>query len=173
MSKRKRETIAVFAKRAGVSKRTIERDLASGLPHITDGDGRVMIEPHAGLAWRAANRATEAPASPLSDARARREQAAAGLEELKLARIQGRTMLVEEHERLLFDGFARVAAHLNNVANRLAPVMVNVPTTEEAFAKINAVVNEIREELRRADDVPRSLDDDRHAAKPARRKALH
>lgn len=148
MSTSRRETIAEFATRAGVSRRTIERDLAAGLPYATDDAGRVVIDVAVGLAWRRTNRAAGRGVGipgPLLSARQRREAARAGLAELKLARLEGRVIHVDDHTKVLTHAYTLVRAGLLSFPGRAAVAAFGAASREEAEARIQPLVDEILE----------------------------
>jgi len=162
-----------FAATFGVSEAQLERYFQQGMPHEKKSTRKVVIPMPAGRVWYHEHlvKKGERKAAPktINDARLRKETAQAGMEELKLAREQGVTMRVEEHEKLLGEAFSRVRAKLLNLAPRAAGAAFGATTIQECQAKIEPLVIEIMEELCAADDVPDDqLDDDDGVAEEAR-----
>lgn len=151
-----------FCEFFGVSEAQLERHFQKGMPHVKHSSRKVLVPMPAGRIWfldyiREQERKKAQPTS-LGEARIRREMAQATLEEMRVAKEQGATMRVEEHEKLLGDAFARVRAKLLNLAPRAAGAAFGATTLQECQAKIEPVVTEIFEELALADDVPDSID---------------
>ena len=86
--------------------------------------------------------------------RTRREKAQAQLREIELAERNGRLMTLDDFERAVGDAFGRVRAKLLNLPARAAQAAVGAQTIGEALLRIEPVVREVMDELRRADDVP-------------------
>lgn len=154
----KRQFCEVF----GVSEAQLERYFQRGCPHKKKNSRKVVVPMPEGRIWyldyvRELERKKAAPTS-LDEIRKRKEGAQMQMEELKLAREQGKTMLVDEHEKLLADAFSRVRAKLLNFAPRAAGA-ASGETVQERQAQLEPLVVEIMEELCKADDVP-SLESD-------------
>jgi hypothetical protein len=154
---------ATFCSTFGVSEKQLERHCQNGMPHEKQGR-RVHVLMPDGRVWlhRYIEEKGKQSAAPktINDARLRKETAQAGMEELKLAREQGKTMLVIEHEKLLGDAFSRVRAKLLNLAPRAAGAGFGATSIQDCQAKIEPVITEIMEELCAGDDVPELADDD-------------
>lgn len=95
-------------------------------------------------------RQKQAPDSP---AKQRLESAQARMAEIKVARLQGELMTVQQFERCLGDAYSRVRAQMMNLGPRLAPDVIDRPL-EEAVEVIDDMMRDILEALHRADDVP-------------------
>jgi phage terminase Nu1 subunit (DNA packaging protein) len=117
-------TKRAFADTFGVSEAQLERLFQKGMPHEKTSSRRSRSRCRAGRVWyhEYLVKKGEKKAAPatINEARLRKETAQASLEELKLAREQGVTMRVEEHEKLLGEAFSRVRAKLLNLAPRAA-----------------------------------------------------
>jgi hypothetical protein len=162
---------ATFCATFGVSEKQLERHFQNGLPHEKQGRRAYVLMPD-GRVWlhRYIEEKGKQSAAPktINDARLRKETAQAGMEELKLAREQGKTMLVIEHEKMLGEAFSRVRAKLLNLAPRAAGAAFGAISIQDCQAKIEPVVTEIMEELCASDDVPEtSEEDDDDRAEPA------
>lgn len=148
---------AKFCQVFGVSEAQIERHFQKGMPSEKKGRNVVIPMP-AGRLWYHAyleekGKKAAAPTT-INDARLRKETAQAALEELKLAREQAITMLVEDGERLLAEAYARVRAKLQNLGPRLAGAAFGAVSLQECQAKIDPLLTEVMEELEKAEDVP-------------------
>jgi hypothetical protein len=164
-------TKRAFAEMFGVSEAQLERLFQKGMPHEKRSSRRVEIPMPEGRVWYHTylEKKGEKRAAPstIDEARLRKETAQAGLEEFKLAREQGITMLVEEHEKLYGEAMMRVRAKLLNLAPRAAGAAFGAASLPDCQAKIEPVVAEIMEELYKADDVPVMDDDDAPRAEAA------
>ncbi len=148
---------AAFCATFTVSEAQLERLFQQGMPHEKKGR-RIMIPMPSGWLWYKnylveKGKKAAAPKT-IDDARLRKETAQAGIEELKLAREQGLTMRVAEHEKMLGEAFSRVRAKLLNLAPRAAGAAFGASSIQDCQAKIEPVVAEIMEELCAAGDVP-------------------
>lgn len=159
------ETMAksAFAVMFGISEAQLERHFQAGMPHEKAGR-RVLIPMPAGRLWYHTflvekGKKAAAPRT-IDEARLRKETAQAEMAELDLAERQRETMKVSDHEQLLADAFSRVSAKLTNLAARSAVASFGAATVEECEARIDPIVAEVREELRKAEDVPLSEPDD-------------
>jgi phage terminase Nu1 subunit (DNA packaging protein) len=169
MTTSKRNAAAELTKRAfaetfGVSEAQLERLFQQGMPHEKKSSRKVVIPMPSGRVWYheylVKKGEKRAAPSTIDEARLRKETAQAALEELKLAREQGVTMRVEEHEKLLGEAMMRVRAKLLNLGPRAAGAAFGATSLPECQAKIDPVVQEIMEELHQADDVPTFGDED-------------
>jgi hypothetical protein len=150
-------TKAQFAATFGVSEAQLERYFQKGMPHEKRGR-RVMIPMPTGRVWYHEHLVEKgkkaAQPKTIDEARLRTETARAEMAELDLADRLSETMKVSEHERLLADAFSRVAAKLSNLPARAAAASFGAATVEECETRIEPIVDEVREELRKADDLP-------------------
>jgi hypothetical protein len=149
----KREFAEVF----GMSEKNVERFCQQGMQHRKDGK-LVFITMPQGRIWYhnylVEKGKREAAPKTINEAVRRQEAARADREELALAKEMAKTMLVEDHERLLADAFGRVRAKLLALPPRCAGTAFGAATMQECQAKIEPLVTEIMEELAAADDVP-------------------
>jgi hypothetical protein len=146
-----------FARLFGVSESQLERHFQKGMPHEKKGRA-VSIPMPAGRVWLHEHifekgKKLAAPKN-IADAVQRREMARAQLEELKLAREQGKTMLVEQAEKQIADAFARVRAKLLNFPTRGAAAAFGASSIQMCKAKLEPLILEMLEELSAAADVP-------------------
>jgi hypothetical protein len=93
----------------------------------------------------------------------RRLAVEAEMAEIDLAKKRNELMKVDDFDRILSDAFGRVRARLINLAPRIAGIVLGATSIQDAQARIEPLVREAMEELRRADDVPTSDDDDEDA----------
>lgn len=153
-----------FAETFGVSEAQLERLFQKGMPHEKKSSRKVTIPMPGGRVWYheylVKKGEKKAAPSTISEARLRGETARASLDELKLAREQAVTMRVEEHEKLFGEAMMRVRAKLLNLAPRAAGAAFGATSLPECQAKIEPVVQEIMEELYKAEDVPEIDEDD-------------
>lgn len=154
---------AAFCETFGVAEATIERLFQKGMPHEKNGR-RIFVPMPAARVWYheylvEKGKKAAAPKS-IDEARLRKETAVAEMAELDLADRQRETMKVADHERLLADAYSRVAAKLTILSARAAAASFGSATVEDAERRIEPIVEEVREELRKADDVP--TDDAEH-----------
>lgn len=145
---------AQFADAIGISLRAVAYMAREpGAPRDRDG----WIFPEC-LRWHQQREASKAKArekpSDLADAARRQAIAEATMAELKVARELDRTMTVEEHETELRDALYRVDAKLRNLGPRLGGVSVGIRTPAEGQSRFEPLIEEVRAELHRADDVP-------------------
>lgn len=147
-----------FCDTFGISEAQLERLFQQGFPHRKASSRKIMIPMPAGRVfyheYLVKKGERKAKPSTIDDARLMKESATAELEQLKLARERGLTMKVEDHERLLADAFARVRAKLVNLAPRAAGAAFGAETLQACQAAIEPVVDELMDELCKADDVP-------------------
>lgn len=153
---------SAFAAMFGISEAQLERHFQAGMPHEKKGR-RVMIPMPEGRLWYhkfliEKGKRESAPKS-IDEARLRTETAKAEMAELDLADRQRETMTAADHACLLADALSRVAAKLTNLSARAAVASFGAATVEESEARIDPVVDEVREELRKAEDVPLSEPD--------------
>lgn len=153
---------AKFCQVFGVSEAQLERHFQKGLPSEKKGR-RVHVLMPAGRIWlhsylEEKGKKAAAPKS-IDEAKLRTETAKAEMAELDLADRLRETMKVSEHEKLLADAFSRVSAKLSNFAARAASAGFGAANPEDAERRIEPIVDEVREELRKAEDLP---DEDEH-----------
>lgn len=152
---------SAFAVTFGVSESQLERLFHQGLPHEKKGRN-VMIPMPAGRVfyhkYLVDKGKREAAPKTIDEARLRTETARAEMAELDLAERQRETMKVSDHEKLLADAFSRVSSKLTNFSARSAAASFGAATMEECEQRIEPIVAEVREELRKADDI--ALDDE-------------
>ena len=135
----------------GMSTRQVRNLEAAGMPKEPKG-----YPVPAAVRWYVTQKVSEAESrapADLDEARLRLETAKAQLKEFEVAQRRGELMTVAEFDRHLGDAFARVSAQLATLPTRAAPLVAGL-RADEALAVLDKVVREIREELRRADDVP-------------------
>jgi phage terminase Nu1 subunit (DNA packaging protein) len=140
-----------------LSAKWVERLTSEGMPVVMDGRHPRYPVPGAVL-WYIARKQQEVEArsapTTLDEAKARREAALAQQEELKLAEMRCELMTVAQYRRVVDDTNARVAARLKTLPQKLAPAVVGVKDTAEGLARVQPLVDEVMDELWRADDVP-------------------
>jgi len=157
-----------FATLFGMSEKQLERYCQLGMPHRKKS-GRVFIAMPEGRVWyhKHLEQKGESKAKPKGDRSAyidRQAAAAAEMAEIELAKARAELMTVADFERLLGDAFARVRARLTNLPPRIAGIVLGAKTIQEAQARVEPLVREAMEELRRADDVPAGDDGEDAAA---------
>lgn len=160
-------TKRAFAELFGLSEKQIERYCQAGMPHRKKGTKVSLPMPEAREWYKkhlVQKGREEAQPTDRSQSIDRQEAAAAAIAEIDLAKARNETMTVEEHVDLLADAFARVKSRLVNLPPRIAGVVLGAQTIQEAQARIEPVVREAMEELRRADDVPGTEDNEDAAA---------
>jgi len=145
-----------FGQLIGLTSRSIANLRERGLPCRVEG-GRVYIPASDGLEWYLGFKLAEAERrhrpAPADEAKQRLEAARAELAELELTERRRDLMRVADHEALLSDAFARVAAQLKPLADRTAR---QVTGKSWAVRKQQAtrVMDDVLDALARADDVP-------------------
>lgn len=154
---------SMFAATFGVSESQLERLFQQGMPHAKKGR-RIEIPMPAGRVWYHTHLVDkgkrQAAPRDMDEARRRKMAAEAELAELELAKARDELMTVEAFDRAVLDAFSRVDVRLQNLASRLAGAVLGAQTIQESQARIDPLVEEAREELRRADDVPPTPEDD-------------
>jgi hypothetical protein len=93
----------------------------------------------------------EKPSSE-TEARTRKLLAEAAQEELKLAKLRGQLVTVEDYERELRRRLEPLRARLMAFPGRLAPQLVEVPTAAIAQGVIDGVVRELLKEMQQDAD---------------------
>ena len=146
---------ADFCVQYGMSESQLERYFKQGMPHEKTGR-KVFVPMPAGRNWyyeeiREQERRKLQPKT-IDEARRRKESASAELEELKVAREKGRTMLVEDAVKEIASSYARVRAKLLNFAPRAAGAAFGSSSLQACRAKLEPLVIEILEELAHVDD---------------------
>lgn len=74
--------------------------------------------------------------------------------EIEFYEKRGRLMTIDDYDRAVGDAFRRVAVRLHGLARRLVPDIVGLRTAGQANEIAQAAVNEVLEEVHKADDVP-------------------
>lgn len=157
-----------FAETFGISEKQIERYCQEGMPHKKEGVKVFLLMPearvwyHKHLVEKGEQRAK--PKGKRTDSVDRRLAAEAETAEIELAKLRNELMTVADYDRLIGDAFARVRARLTNLPPRIAGIVLGAKSIQEAQARIEPLVREAMEELRRADDVPTSDEDEEDAA---------
>lgn len=153
-----------FAETFGVSEAQLERLFQQGMPHAKKSTRNVVIPMPDGRVWYHAylieKGKRQAAPKDIDEAKRRKMAAEAELAELEVARARGELMTTETYALRFADACARVDARLVNLPPRLAGVVVGVESVTEALARIEPLVEEARDELRRGEDVPLAADDD-------------
>lgn len=153
-----------FAETFGISEKQIERYCQAGMPHRKEGAKVFLLMPEARVWYHKHLEAKGVekgrPKGKRDDYRDRQEAAAAEKAEIELAQLRNELMTVADFDRLVGDAFARVRARLTNLPPRVAGIVLGAKTIQEAQARIEPLVHEAMEELRRADDVPTSDEED-------------
>lgn len=135
----------------GLSSRQVRNLEQAGLPKEAKG-----YPIPAAVRWYVGRKVAEVEArlpADLDEARLRLDTAKAQLAELTLASRRGELMSVADFDRELGGAFARVSAQLATLPTKAAPLVVGL-TAQEVVTVLERVVQEIREELHRADDIP-------------------
>jgi hypothetical protein len=151
-----------FAETYGVSESQLERLFQQGMPHEKQSSRKIAIPMPAGRVWYHdylvdKGRRQAAP-KDLDEAKQRKMAAEAELAELELSEKRGELMTVSDFAKITGEAFSRARARLQNLAPRVAAAAFGAPTIPEAQARIEPLVIEVLDELRRADDVPASAD---------------
>ncbi len=158
-----------FADTYGVSESQLERLFQQGMPHAKTSARKIAIPMPSGRVWYheyliRKGRKQAAPTS-IDDARRRKGAAEAELVELELAEKRGELMTVADFVKVTGEAFARARARLQNLASRAAAAAFGGQSVPECQARIEPLVLEVLDELRRADDVPiQQEEDDEDAA---------
>lgn len=145
-----------FAAMVGVTAGAISKAVREGrLTALKDG----TIDPVAGRAeWAVVSNPIERPTGVAGStnstigqqaamAKALASSYQAKLLELEYKRRSGELIPVAEVEALVYEQTRKAREHLQNVAARLAPVMVGVTTTEESHRLLEAEMNRACDEL--------------------------
>lgn len=153
-----------FAETFGVSEAQLERLFQAGMPHEKTSSRKIAIPMPAGRVWYHTylvekGKRQAAPKS-LDDAKLRKLGAEAELAELELAKARDELMTADQYESAITDAFSRVDAKLQSLAARLAGPVLGATTIQEAQARIAPLVEEARDELRKATDVPAVPEDE-------------
>lgn len=152
-----------FAATFGRSEKQIERYCQEGMPHKKRGT-RVFIVMPEGRVWFLKHlvETDRARAKPTSrtDSLDRRLAAEAETAEIELAQLRRELMTVADYDRVVGDAMARCAARLKNLPPRIAGVVLGATTIQEAQARVEPLVREAMDELRAAEDVPTSDQED-------------
>lgn len=154
---------AQFCEVFGVSEAQLERHFQAGCPHEKQGR-RVFVPMPGGRIWYhnflIEKGKKQGTPSGIESARQREAEARTELVEIELAEKRRDLMHVDDYDRMVGDAFARVDARLQSLAPRLAGVVLGAQSIQEAQARIDPLVQEARDELRAADDIPRADDDE-------------
>jgi hypothetical protein len=143
---------AEFSRVYGPSERSLRRYVAErAMPGTFDKRGALSIPRKAGYAWYRGYLLERGKRSALvlskSEARKRIDAARAQLEELKLARVQGKTTLVDEAERCLVRGFTIVRSKLLNLPTRGAAAVFGASSIADCRAKLEPLIQEMIDDL--------------------------
>lgn len=143
-----------FADAVGLTRRaTTYMSKEVGAPF----DRRGWIWPDC-LRWyvqrEAARTKRAADPTALLEAERRSAVARAIVDELKAAKDLGLTMTVEQYEAELRDAMFRMDAKLKSLLPRLAGASVGIKSPAEGMKRFAPLIEEVRGELRSADDVP-------------------
>lgn len=153
-----------FAETFGVSEAQLERFFQSGMPHEKTSSRKIAIPMPDGRIWfhkhLVEKGKRQAAPKDIDEAKQRKMAAEAELAELELAKARDELMTVDQYERVVADAMARADARLQTLPPRLAGVVLGATTIQDAQARIAPLVEEVRDELRKADDVPAVQDDD-------------
>jgi len=156
------------AERLGITLRRVQQLAATeGLPKR--GDARTARHPwptvrawydsYREQAFLRKHRPTE-----LSTARARKVAAEARLAEVQARRAEGDVVDVMDFDRAVGDAFQRVDRKLKAVPARLGPQVAPPDQVPVLVAKLRSMIEEIRDELRMAHDVPPHREQEGHDA---------
>lgn len=146
-------TQAAYAARRGVSREAVRRAVNAGrittfgpdkrvLPDLADIEWQRNTRPRAKSAPMPQINGDQAPDVALGGygaARARREEAEAGLAELRLRRESGSLSDREEVLSIVADAVVNFRAELESMATRLAPVLAGQPEHEVRLALDQAI----------------------------------
>lgn len=149
--------------RLALSHKQIQREMAEGMPHRRVGRALRFPWPEARL-WRDehirdAAAAAASPKPAQQDARGRKAEAEATLSELALEEKRGSLIDVAIHVRLLEEAFSRVRARLVAIKPKLGAAGVGHRTPIEAQAALAPLIDEVMDELHRAEDVPEPIEE--------------
>lgn len=150
----KRMTLTALAEMLDESPRTVETWPKLDMPVHRDAKGRIYVDPKEAIRWVRERDIERRPPTDIEEARARKLSAEAELAEHELAKARNELMTVADYDRVVGDAFSRVDGKLLALASRLAGAVVGVQTPAEGHKRIEKLVEEIRDELRRGDDIP-------------------
>jgi len=155
--------LSILVDETGLAKRTLQYIAAqepSGLPDRDGKRGREFQQPDCSINLR--NREFERgkeeakrSAAVVDTGRTRHESARAELAELELAERRAQLVTVDGAEMWFASACHRVRARLIGLPSRLAPAILGARSVPEALARIEPLIHEVIEELRKGDDVPR------------------
>ncbi|MDA8129666.1 MAG: hypothetical protein M0Z73_13350 [Betaproteobacteria bacterium] len=149
-----RVTQAELARRLKVTRGAVSKAVKSG--RITPDEDGLFDPAEAELQWIANSRpnvkATQSPAaksraSGYADARARKENALASMAELRLAQAAGTLMEKSDVDFILADTGATLRALMENLPDRLAPLIVGLRDMEAIHAAISEAADHVLSEL--------------------------
>ena len=167
MSTSKRLTRAEACDLLGIGPKQLSRHVTDGMPCHGTGTKARFPWPEVRVwrdRWLVETGKRQAAPTSLEEARRRLEAARAAIEELKLEQLQGRLMTVEQADRHLDGAFGRVRALLSTLPTKIAPLLLGLASIPDIVAKLEQAIQELSEELRRADDVPAADEADEDAA---------
>lgn len=134
-----------LADELGLGTRQIDNLVADGMPRHKRGRGYAYPWPIV-LRWyikhREASALRRSQPTDLNDARVRRETAEAQLKELELAKLEGRTVTIEDAEREIGATLDRLRARLVNIPGKWAPQLVGKLTVAAAKTALEGAVAE-------------------------------
>jgi len=154
-------TKAEAGDRLGIGPKQLMRHVADGMPH--SGSGVKIRFPWPAIRkWRddflVESGKRKATPTSIDEAELQLTAAKAQIEELKLEEMRKRLLKREDAAKWFEDACQRVRGHLLPLPQKLAPRVVGVRTTQEALAAIQPIVDEVMDELHRADDVAESAE---------------
>lgn len=138
-----------------ISTQQIANLVAQGMP-TEEREGKRLYPDASCVAWyvrRKLEASTRSKEGEEPDPKDRVDGLRADLMELELAEKRGALMTTGDFERTLTDSCSRVDAKLKNLPQRIASVNWS-PDLAERVRQAHPLVDEIRAELARADDVP-------------------
>jgi phage terminase Nu1 subunit (DNA packaging protein) len=145
------------AERLGISTRRLQMLAERGAPKR--GEGRTVEYPWPTLRvwydhYREETLTKKHRPSNVTDARARKLEAEARLKELEAATAEGRLVEIEAFDLALGEALQRVDRKLKALPTRVGPQVASPRDAPELVAKLREAVEEVRAELRAAQDVP-------------------
>lgn len=150
-----------WAKIAGVRPQTVEEWIAAGLPAERAGNGPWQIRTALALRWHE-DQARDAAARPadkdtpanMLEAELRKAVADAELAELKLARLRGEVVPIEEYGKELRRVLGRVRGRIAAVPGEYAPRILEPLDMPRAVALLRELTTSLLQELQRAGAPP-------------------
>jgi phage terminase Nu1 subunit (DNA packaging protein) len=141
-------TKAEVARKAKVSRTTVDTWISKGCPSVRNRRGTHCFEWKAVQAWRACTMPTRVLLSPsYTEARARKETALAGLRELQLRQRQGELVERSAVKMELFAISRPIRDRLENIAPRMAGLIAAESSQEKCFELLRREVRQALEDL--------------------------